>query len=406
MPRHRSNGEGDIHQRPDGRWEARLHLGWRNGKRVRRSVYGRTKAEVAKKLRAAHHKHDRGLPLGDGRMTVKSWLEHWLRLQRRSEKAANTIIQYEWAINKHLVPVLGDYKLQELNADHVDELLGELADAGAAKNTMMRVRSVLNMALDEAVRRDMVARNVSALTKTPAGAFTRSRSLTVQQARALLEAAEGDRLGPAYSVALMLGTRPGETLGLAWDLVDLDLGHIRIQQQVTNERGVLVMGRLKTAGSIRTIAAPRQVIDLLRARRKQQLEERMAAGPAWIETGLVFTTQVGTPIDPRNFRRSFDRVTARAGLGHWTPNELRHSAVSLLLAAGVPESDVADMVGHVTTRMTHEVYRHQLAPAVSAGKAAMEQMFAADHEVDAGTRGRRSPADSTRAKSAGRTRPY
>jgi integrase len=107
-----------------------------------------------------------------------------------------------------------------------------------------------------------------------------------------------------------------------------------------------------------------------------------------MDTGLVFTTSLGTAIDPRNFRRSFTRMTERDGLGRWHPNELRHSAVSLLSAAGVREEDVADVVGHVTTRMTHRVYRHQVAPAITAGKEAMERIFAPSARsgcVDAGS---------------------
>jgi integrase len=96
-----------------------------------------------------------------------------------------------------------------------------------------------------------------------------------------------------------------------------------------------------------------------------------------VNSGLVFTTQVGTPIHPRNFRRSFSRLTERAGLGRWHPNELRHSTVSLLSAAGVREEYVADLVGHTTTRMTHQVYRHQVTPTITAGKKAMETMFGA-----------------------------
>jgi integrase len=121
---------------------------------------------------------------------------------------------------------------------------------------------------------------------------------------------------------------------------------------------------------------PKQVQDALHCHQKQQIGNRMAAGPSWVDSGLVFTTSVGTAIDPRNFRRSFTRLTERAGLGRWHPNELRHSAVSLLSAAGVREEDVADIVGHVTTRMTHRVYRHQIAPAITAGKETMERLFA------------------------------
>lgn len=134
---------------------------------------------------------------------------------------------------------------------------------------------------------------------------------------------------------------------------------------------------------------PKQVQDALLAHQQRQFQERHSAGQNWVESGLVFTTNVGTAIDPRNFRRSFTRLTERAGIGRWHPNELRHSAVSLLSAAGVREEDVADIVGHVTTRMTHRVYRHQVAPAITAGKETMERLFApsgGNGSIDAGRR--------------------
>jgi integrase len=366
-----------------------VDLGWHDGKRVRRSFYGRTRAEAAAKLRASQVKADHGLPQSDGRLTVAAWLSRWLELQQRTNKAPNTIAQYEWAIEKHWIPAVGRKKLAQLTADDVDDLLAARAAAGAARNTLIRLRSVLVMALDQAVRRDLVFRNVAALTDTPDGPTREGRSLTVQEAHALLDAAAGDRLEAAYVTLLMLGLRPGELLGLAWESVDLDAGEISVRQALKVERGTtVVLGPLKTAGSRRTLAVPKQVVAALGAHRRRQLEERIAAGPSWMDTGLVFTTSLGTAIDPRNFRRSFTRMTERAGLGRWHPNELRHSAVSLLSAAGVREEDVADVVGHVTTRMTHRVYRHQVAPAITAGKEAMERMFAPTADsgcVDAGS---------------------
>jgi integrase len=134
---------------------------------------------------------------------------------------------------------------------------------------------------------------------------------------------------------LLIGCRPGGALGLTWDNVDLDAGTVRIVQALKVEGGSrIVLGSLKTAGSRRTVALPSLLAESLRQHRRRQLEERMKAGPAWYDSGLVFTTQIGTPIHPRNCRRSFDRLIERAGLGKWSPNELRHSAVSLLSAGG------------------------------------------------------------------------
>jgi integrase len=364
-----------VRQRADGRWEARVELGWREGKRRQLTRYGKTRRDAVENLRRAQADHDRGLSVTNGRATVGQYLERWLAQQQRADKAPNTVAQYEWAVKHHLIPAIGRKRLTELSADDVDDFLGTRANAGAARSTLVRLRAVLVMALDQAVRRDLIARNVAAFTDVPAGPVKEGRSLTADQARTLLESIQGGRLEAVYVTMLMLGLRPGEALGLAWAGIDLDRAEARIHQAVKAERGRVTVGALKTRGSRRTLALPAPVVEALRARRLRQLEERVAVGPAWVDTGLVFTTSIGTAIDPSNFRRAFSRATVRAGLGHWHPHELRHSAVSLLSAAGVRLEDVADVVGHATTRMTQQVYRHQVTPTISTGKDAMDRLF-------------------------------
>ena len=235
--------------------------------------------------------------------------------------------------------------------------------------------AVASLALDQAARRDLVARNVAALSVVPSGPTKVKRALTVEQAAVLLDAARTDRLEVAYLATLLLGFRRGETLGLGWDNVDLDAATVRIVQALKVERGAPVLGPLETAGSRRTLAVPAPLVIALRTHHRAQLEERVKLGAAWQDSRLVFTTTIGTPIHPRSFARSFEQLCARAGLGHWTPNELRHPAVSLLSAAGLRAEDIADIVGHVGTRMTTQVYRHQVTPTITAGKEAMERLF-------------------------------
>jgi integrase len=201
------------------------------------------------------------------------------------------------------------------------------------------------------------------------------RSLTPVQARQLLDAARGDRLEALFVAGLMLGLRPGELCGLLWEDVDLEGATLQVRRSLKRESAGLRLGDPKTRHSFRGLDLPGPVVGALRAHRVRQLEERLVAGRAWVELGLVFTTSVGTPVDPANLRRSFSALTSRAGLGHWTPNELRHSAASLLSAAGVPLELVADVLGHDGTRMTAAVYRHAVRSTVAAGAEAMNRLF-------------------------------
>ena len=179
---------------------------------------------------------------------------------------------------------------------------------------------------------------------------------------------------------LGLGLRRGEALGLAWSDVSLDRGVLVIRHALKREGGTLVLGEVKTAKSRRSLNIPRPVVDSLKAHRARQTQERLAVGEAWTDSGLVFTTQVGTPLDPRNIYRDFVGVCERSGLGRWHPHELRHSAASIMLAQGVPIEVVSDILGHSSIRMTADVYGHILEPQRAAAADAMAEALWGESE--------------------------
>ena len=181
---------------------------------------------------------------------------------------------------------------------------------------------------------------------------------------------------------LTMGLRPGEVTGLPWDLVDLDGAVLHVRQSLKREQGALVIGDVKTPKSRRSLAIPAIALVSLKKHRTEQVRERLALGSGRADSGLVFTSEVGTPLDPANVRRILTKVTDAAGLGHWRPNELRHSAVSLLSAAGVPIEEIADLVGHDGTRMTTGIYRHILSPVIDSGVQAMDEMFGTEAGSD------------------------
>jgi integrase len=186
----------------------------------------------------------------------------------------------------------------------------------------------------------------------------------------LLNAASGDRLEALYAIALTFGLRRGEALGLSWSDIDLDTGLVHVRRQLrrerlpveerqeTGRRTHLILRDLKTKRSRRTLHLTPALDSLLRSHRARQAREQLAAGPGWAESDLVFTTKKGTPIDPDNFARYFHRICTRAGLGHWTPHELRHSAASIMLAQGTPLYVVSEVLGHASVAITKDVYGH------------------------------------------------
>jgi integrase len=244
--------------------------------------------------------------------------------------------------------------------------------------------------------RDKVKRNVVALCGIPKGQEGRpSKSLNLEQARALLDAAEDSRLYAYVVVSLLTGARTEELRELAWSHVDLTGrpdDRPPVPPSIAVWRSVRAGGDTKTKKSRRTLALPRRCVDALTLHRQRQDRDRdrQRAGTAWQDTGLVFTSSIGSALDAANVRRTFRRVAAGAGLdpADWTPRELRHSFVSLLSDSGVSLEDIADLCGHSGTRVTESVYRHQLRPVLLDGAIAMDRIFQPSHGEMPGSGGR------------------
>lgn len=372
----RGAGEGSIFRdRATGRWRALVDLGVDGaGRRRRRKVSGRSRADVAAKLRQLQRDLEDGVTAAGRQMTVATLCEHWLR-QQGGDLSSNTRELRAWVVHTHLTPALGARRVRDLSADDVAGFLQDKVAAGYARATVDKFRGVLGQALRHAERQGLVARNVAVLVPTPAGPRAPGRSLTVAEAKALLVTAQGHPLEAALVLALTSGLRPGELLALRWDDLDLDAGLLRVSRAIVRRGGRVELGKTKTPTSRRQLLLPDLAVAALREHRVRQGLQRQAAGESWQDCGLVFPTGLGTLLDPANLRRSLSQLTERAGLGHWHPHELRHSAASLLSAAGVPLEEIADLLGHATTRVTSAVYHHQIGPTVEAAKQPMDRLF-------------------------------
>jgi integrase len=230
------------------------------------------------------------------------------------------------------------------------------------------------MALEEAQRRGKVGRNVARLVHLPAKAARPrpGRSLTPDQAEALLDAVKGDRLEALVLVVLTMGLRPGEVMGLTWSAVELQARTLAVTQALKRLPNGEVTFTTSKASSDRVLRIPVHVAAALKAHQMAQKAERLAA-PVWEDHDLVFPNARGRPREHANLNKDLDQLTRKAALGHWSPNELRHSAASMLVASGVPLEEVADLLGHANVRMLAQVYRHRVRPVddVTAAQARM-----------------------------------
>jgi integrase len=344
------------------------------GKRIVRRGSGKTEAQARAKLKEVIREHDDGVAIAPRSLTVAQVVNDWLTFGLNG-RAQGTVAKCTHLCRTHVIPALGARKVRELSAADVDRWLADKAKT-LSTSTLQVLHQCLNRAVRRAMARDLVKRNVVELCSVPKGQVGRpSKSLTLAQAKALLEAAEN---GPMYAyivVSLLTGARTEELRALTWEHVDLD-GQSQAEPVVPPSmqvwRSVREGGDTKTRRSRRTLALPRRCVDALRAHRI--VEDRV---------GLVFCTSAGTDLDAANVRRSFRRVTRSAGLdpATWTPRELRHSFVSLLSDGGVSIEDIADLVGHSGTSVTEKVYRHQLRPVLLKGAVAMDLIFSGKPSV-------------------------
>lgn len=361
MVARRSRGDGGVHYSESrGRWIATAHVGFSaNGKRVVKRVSGKTKTEAKNKLKEILRDLDDGIGVQGHKFTVedaiRDWLEHGL-----NGRDPKTIASNRFLAERHLIPGLGRRRLRELTADDVDRWLAEEAEL-VSTSTLSKMMSILRRTIQRQMARDRVKRNVALLCDLPTGQPGRpSRSMTLDQAKALLAAGERSDLNAYISLSLLTGARTEELRALTWANVDLEgdpEAAPPVPPAVQLWRSVRATGDTKTKLSRWTLRLPVRCIEALAAHRTAQLEARDRAGDRWEDNDLVFASWHGRRLDAANVRRSFRRVLGDAGLDPkaWTPRELRHSFVSLMSDAGVPLEEIARLVGHRGTIVTEAV---------------------------------------------------
>ncbi|WP_331452848.1 site-specific integrase [Streptomyces sp. SS162] len=353
------------------------------GIRKRVSVYGKTRDEVRAKITDLQAQENQGIPVPDTNMNVEDYLTYWLAKVVKVHRRPKTYQGYESVVRVHLVPALGRKKIRTLRAAEVRTWLarvaaecqcckhgwdkarrepqccsaGECCKALLSRRMVQSIHAVLRNALQNAVREELIVRNVAQLVQVPTPAYSSGKGLSVAEARLLLRKSESDRLHALYVLALVMGMRRGELLGLRWDAVDFDRESLIVERALQRVDGALTLVQPKTLSSVRTVPLPPFVVKALLDHRERQAGERAAAGIDWKEHGLVFTSRIGTPLEPDNLRRSWHPLRSRLGLDIRF-HDLRHSAVSLLLDLGVPPHIVRQIVGHSDIGVTMKVYAH------------------------------------------------
>lgn len=365
----RPNGSGTVYR--DGkRWIAAINV---DGRRVRRVRKTRTLAQEALgELLRDKRQGD----LAREHPTVAMLLDDWL--ESVTDLRARTLNGYRAYAEHHVKPALGDVEVRALTPQHVEQAMRAWRDKGLAPQTVAHLRSLLRNALNTAIRWGMVETNAAAIARPAKIPKYQVRPLTLDEAKRLLDLFADDRLGALYTLALTRGLSSSEALGLRWSDVDLGAATLTVNAGMHRVNGAYKTEEPKNPHRRRTIALPPQVVQMLRRHSLNQIEELTDAhellqgGPNGEYIGLVFRTTEGKPIHPSTVVHHLQRIVTKAGLPHITFHQLRHAAVSLMAAQGVPLRDIMETVGHSQPATTMAIYAHSASDSKrdSAAKVA------------------------------------
>jgi integrase len=355
--------------RADGLWVAQYtHVV--DGKVHRPVLYGRTRAEAARKLREALIARDNGERPAPAKQSVAEYLRSWHEGSRPQLRERSWMRQGEH-VRLHLVPTLGHVPLRKLSPEQVQRAYAQLLARNLSPATVRRAHAVLHRALGQAVRWRLLPVNVASMVDAPRIPHREMQALTSEQARELLEAARGSRHRdePLLVLAVSTGMRLGELLALRWKDVDLEQRFLRVTgslvrvESTTVDSTELVITEPKTARSRRRVELTHRAVEALREHKRAQLKRRVAAANVWQDRGLVFSNATGGYLAANKLQARFQQLLEDAGLPRIRFHDLRHTAASLMLSRGVHPKVAADMLGHSTIAVTLDLYSH-VSPAM------------------------------------------
>lgn len=356
----RGNGEGSIYKQRDGLWAACVTV---EGNK-RKYFYGKTRKEVQEKLAKALHEQQQGTLVETSKQSVEQYLTSWLENTQRHSVRPRTYERYEEVVRLHIVPVLGKHQLQKLTVQHVQAFYAKKLDDGLSATTVGHFHNVLHKALENAVRWNLIPRNICDLASPPRRKRFEPHQLTLEQIKRLLAATEGHEMEALFKLALATGMRRGEIMGLKWQDIDFDAGVLQVKRVLSRVPSKLlgigyVEAEPKTETSRRSIVVASFALEALKEHRVHQLEAKLKVGPAWQDHDYVFCTSIGTHLNPtRDILDQLKLLLKKADLPDIRFHDLRHCVATLLMGMGVPARVVQEILGHSNVTITLGVYSH------------------------------------------------
>ena len=379
MAKRRSNGEGSIRKRRDGRWEGRYTAGINpeTGKQVFKNVLGKTQAEVKEKLAKALAENQKLDFSKRGKYNIAQWMDEWFENVCKIKVRPSSHQTYRGYIDRHIAPNIGRIPLEKLSAMDVQKLYrklltgGRVARAesrnqpkGLSAKTVRNINQVISSAMNFAVAQRILAQNPCKAVALPKLEHKEMQTIPAAQLVAFLDEAKVSGVYELYYIELATGLRRGELLGLKWEDIDLTAGVIRVRRQVSRIDGKIVEAPLKTKNAYRTVTISPQAVEVLNAQKAKTNDE------------YVFPSPSGGPISPDSVNNMLKRVLKRAGIPRVRFHDLRHTFATLALQNGVDIKTVSGMLGHFSAGFTLDTYAHVTTAAQKEAARTMESILA------------------------------
>ncbi len=361
MAKRRSNGEGNIRKRKDGRWEGRYTAGINpeTGKQIFKNVLGKTQAEVKEKLKKALADSQRLDLAKQGKYTVGTWMDVWFENVAKIKVRPSSHQTYRGYIDNHIKPSIGNIPLEKLTTMELQKFYRKLLTSGrverveAAKQpkglsakTVRNINQVISSAMDFAIAQKIIAGNPCKAVALPKIEHKEMQTIPAERLQAFLTEAKATGVYEMYYIELATGLRRGELLGLKWEDIDMKQGIIRVRRQIARINGKIVEAPLKTKNSYRTVTISPQAIEVLNQQKVKTNDE------------YVFPSSNGGPISPDSVNNMLGRVLERARIPKVRFHDLRHTFATLALQNGVDIKTVSGMLGHFSAGFTLDTYAH------------------------------------------------
>ena len=385
------NNEGTIRKRKNGTWEGRYTIGYdSHGKQKQKSIYGKTRAEVAKKLSEMTSAIRNGSYIAPRNLTLSEWLEVWLTSYAYIKVRPSTYASYQAYIERHVSPIIGGLQLQKLTTNQLQVFFNEKrvngridGKGGLSPKTIRNIYNMLHEALQQAVINKIVSVNVSEGVVLPSKDEKEIIVFKPEEQRAIIEAAQKDRLGFAIELDFFTGLRVGELCALKWSDIDLAAKEFRVRrtlqrvQKKTSDikskgkRTQIVEGATKTKKGNRVIPLTDTMLQKLLVHKARQLFEKRRLGKGYSDNGYVFANEFGGAIEPSYLRDVYERILKNANAPHYTFHTIRHTFATRAIENDMPVKVVSEILGHSSVQLTMDLYCH---PSISAKRNVLEKM--------------------------------